>query len=106
MLKIKRDTPAISLKNLGLVIRDQMPIHKLVYNLIVTGVAWGVFSKNSHIALGTGKPKIRYPDKESASKAAKWMERRYGGKFDGYKCIYCDDYHVGRNRTRLEAFRR
>lgn len=43
-------------------------------------------------------PKISYNHKESAIKAAQSMEKKNGVHYSVYKCIYCDGYHIGRNR--------
>lgn len=46
----------------------------------------------------TGKLKVMYNTKETAQKAADSMERKQGKHFSVYKCIYCDGYHLGKNR--------
>jgi hypothetical protein len=96
----------MTLRNLILAIRDQLPLGRAFHNFVITGLAWGLFSKNSHIILSSGKPKIPYRTKEKAIKAAVSMGRKYGGTYSAYKCAFCDGYHVGRSRTRLEAMGR
>jgi hypothetical protein len=93
----------MTIRNLVLALKDQLPFGRAFYNFAITGLAWGIFSKNSHIALSSGKPKVPYSTKEKAIKAAAWMNERHGGTYSAYKCVFCDDYHVGKNRTRLEA---
>jgi hypothetical protein len=93
----------MTLRNLLLALQDQLPLIRAFRNFFVTGVAWGLFSRNSHIALSTGKPKVSYSSKKKALGAAEWMEKKHGGAFSAYKCAFCDDYHVGKSRTRLEA---
>lgn len=90
-------------RNLILALRDQLPLRRAFYNFVITGLAWGLFSRNSHIALSSGKPKVSYSTKEKAIKAAAWMGSRHGGTYSAYKCAFCDGYHVGKNRTRLDA---
>lgn len=48
----------IKLRNLILVIKDQMPLKRFIRNFFITRNAWGLFHKNSHISQGTGKPKV------------------------------------------------
>lgn len=93
-------------RNLILALRDQLPLSRAFHNFFVTGVAWGLFSRNSHIALSTGEPKVYYPSKKKALGAAAWMTKKHGGTFSSYKCAFCDGYHVGRSRTREEALNR
>jgi len=69
----------------------------------VTGNAWGMFSKNSHIAAYSGKPKVEYPTKASATKAAESMGKKKGVHFSTYKCVWCDGYHIGKNRDNKTA---
>jgi len=93
-------------RNLILALRDQLPLSRAFRNFFVTGVAWGLFSRNSHTLLKTGLPKVSYGSKNSALKAACSMGKKHGGTFSAYKCAYCDGYHVGRSRTREEASNR
>lgn len=95
----------ISLKNLVLALQDQLPLRRALRNFFVTGVAWGLFSRNSHIALKSGQPKVSY-SKSSAEKAAVRMAKKHGGTFSIYKCAFCDGYHIGRSRSRSEAKQR
>lgn len=89
--------------NLILAIRDQLPVGRALRNFFVTGIAWGLFSPNSHLLLSSGLPKIAYSSKEKALKAAGKMQAKHGGRFSAYKCAFCDGYHIGRSRTRQEA---
>jgi len=88
----------MKIRNLLLALQDQGPFKRFVRNFIVTGHAWGLFHKNSHISQGSGKPKVEYGSKATAEKAAKKMSEKYGRYFSNYKCIHCDGYHIGRNR--------
>lgn len=88
----------IKLKNLYLRLKGQLPLKRAFRNFFITGNAWGLFSKSSHIRQDTGTPKVTYNTLKSASKAADNMGKKYGKHFSVYKCIYCDGYHIGKNR--------
>jgi hypothetical protein len=88
----------IKFKNLILALKEQGPLKRAFRNFFITGNAWGLFHKNSHIRQDTGKPKVMYNTKESAKKAAESMEKKRGVHFSIYKCIFCDGYHLGKNR--------
>jgi hypothetical protein len=57
-----------------------------------------MFHKNSHLRADTGLPKVMYNTKESALKSAESMGKKRGVHFSTYKCVFCDGYHIGRNR--------
>lgn len=42
-------------------------------------------------------PKVSYPSKAAAQKAAEAMSSRHGVHFSVYKCAWCDGWHVGKN---------
>lgn len=86
------------LRNVILVIKDQMPLKRFIRNFFITRNAWGLFHVNSHISQGSGKPKVMYNTKASAAKAAESMAKKHGVWFSNYKCLHCDGYHVGKNR--------
>jgi len=88
----------MKLRNVLLVIKDQMPLKRFIKNFFVTRNAWGLFHINSHVAQGSGKPKVMYNTKASATKAAEAMTKKHGVWFSNYKCLHCDGYHVGKNR--------
>ena len=92
-----RGTKMIKFKNLWLGFKEQLPLKRAFRNFFITGNAWGLFSKNSHWRGDTGKEKVSYSEK-SAHKAAKRMGEKYDTHFSVYKCIYCDGYHIGKNR--------
>ena len=85
-------------KNIILALLDQGPLKRAFRNFFITGNAWGLFSINSHIRQETGKPKVMYNTKASALKSAEAMEKKKNVHFSVYKCMYCDGYHLGRNR--------
>ena len=73
-------------------LKDQGPFTRFVRNLL-KGHVLGLFYKRSHFN-ENGTPKVRYNTKETATKAAKRTSERH----KKYKCIYCDGYHLGKNR--------
>lgn len=89
----------MKLRNIFLVLKDQGPFKRFFRNFLVTRNAWGLFHKNSHISAGSGKPKVMYNSKASAEKAAASMTKKYEVWFFNYKCLHCDGYHLGKNRS-------
>ena len=74
-------------------------------NFFITRNAWGAFSINSHINQHTGQPKVMYNSVKSAQKAADSMSKKRGVHFSFYKCLFCDGYHVGKNReNKIEGY--
>lgn len=88
----------VTFRNLYLGLKDQLPFKRFFKNFFVTRNAWGLFHKNSHISYGSGKPKVMYNTKKTAEKSAEAMGKKHNCYFSNYKCIYCDGYHIGRNR--------
>jgi len=88
----------MKLKNIYLAFKDQLPIKRFIKNFLLSGKGWGLFHKNSHISFRSGKPKVMYNRKITAEKAANSMSKKRGVYFSNYKCIYCDGYHIGKNR--------
>jgi len=64
----------MTIKNLYLAIKDQLPIKRLFHNLFITGNAKGLFHKRSHYKID-GQEKISYSQK-SARQAAEKMSKR------------------------------
>lgn len=89
----------IKWKNFRLWFIDQVIRKRAFYNFFISGNAWGAFSINSHIRASTGEPKVTYNTVESARRAAESMSKKYGKHFSTYKCLFCDGYHVGKNRN-------
>ena len=81
----------MKIKNLFLAIYDQLTRKGAWRNIFVTHNAFGIFSRYSHIARGSGKPKMSYPTKAVAMKAAKAMSEKHGVHFSVYKCAWCDN---------------
>ena len=88
----------IKLKNLILGLKGQLPLKRAFRNFFITGNAWGMFSISSHRRQDTGKDKVMYNTLESAQKAAASLSKKHGKHFSVYKCIFCDGYHLGKNR--------
>lgn len=88
----------MKLRNIILALKDQGPWKRFFRNFFVTRNAWGMFHRNSHISQGSGKPKVMYNTRPSAEKAALNMQRKHGFYYSVYKCVFCDGYHLGRNR--------
>lgn len=86
------------IKNLVKAVLDQGPFFRFLRNFIVTRNAWGLFHINAHVSQSTGKNKVEYTTKDSAEKASRAMEKKTGQEFAVYKCMYCDGYHIGKNR--------
>lgn len=87
----------MKLKNIFLALKDQLPLKRLIRN-IIKGHVFGLFSKNSHIRGDTKEPKVMYKSKETAEKVAVKMMKKYRKYFSNYKCLWCDGYHIGKNR--------
>jgi hypothetical protein len=88
----------INYRNIPIWLADQLRRPKWFKNLFVTGNAWAAFSKHSHVRASDGQPKVFYPTKEKALKAAEKMSSKHGVHFSAYKCLFCDGWHVGRNK--------
>jgi len=89
----------IKLKNLILALKEQGPFRRFFINFFITRNAWGMFHINSHIRGDNGKAKVIYNTKKSAIKSADAMTKKFNKHFSIYKCIYCDGYHIGKNRN-------
>lgn len=88
----------MKLKNLILAIYEQGPIKRAFRNFVITRNAWGMFHINSHVRFDTKKPKVMYNTKDTALKAATSMGEKTNTHFSVYKCVFCDGYHLGKNR--------
>jgi hypothetical protein len=86
----------MKLKNLIAALKDQGPFVRFYRNLL-KGHVLGLFHERSH-KNENGKLKVMYNTKESAKRVAEAMTKKYGVWFSNYKCIYCDGYHLGKNR--------
>lgn len=88
----------IKIKNIVLALYEQGPIKRAFRNFIITRNAWGMFYIISHQRQDNGKLKVMYNTKESAQKAADSMKKKMNKHFSVYKCVFCDGYHLGKNR--------
>lgn len=88
----------MKIKNLLQALKEQGPFKRAWRNFIITGNAWGMFSKNSHQRADNGALKVMYNTKESAQKAATSMSKKKNTHFSVYKCVFCSGYHLGKNR--------
>jgi hypothetical protein len=91
-------------KNIWLALKGQLPLNRTFRNFVITRNAWGMFSKNSHMLLDTGKKKVMYNTAKSAKRSADSMRRKHGKHFSHYKCVFCDGYHLGKNRDNKHAY--
>lgn len=87
----------IKLKNLIWAMREQGPLKRIYKNFCVTRNGCGLFHKRSHLT-HAGNPKIMYNTRKTAQKSASNLEKKRDGHLSVYKCIYCDGFHLGRNR--------
>lgn len=87
----------IQIRNLYLGLKGQLPWKRAFRNFFITGNAWGLFSKRSHLR-EDGSAKVMYRTEKSANRAAIEMEKKTKKHFSKYKCIFCDGYHIGKNR--------
>jgi hypothetical protein len=87
----------LKIRNILLAFKDQLPISRAFRNFIITGNALGLFHERSH-SRADGKEKQSFPTKESAQRAAASMSKKHGKYFSTYKCMYCDGFHLGKNR--------
>lgn len=69
----------MKIKNLFFAIYDQLTRKGAWRNIFVTHNAFGIFSRYSHTARGSGKQKMSYPTKAVALRAAKAMSEKHGG---------------------------
>ena len=91
------DVCKISFKNSILAIWNQLTRKGAWRNIFVTHNAFRIFSKYSHISRRSGTPKIPYPNKRVALRAAEAMGKKHGVHFSVYKCAWCDGWHIGKN---------
>ena len=97
--------PKIKFRNFWIWFKDQVKRRRMFINFFVTRNAWGAFSINSHINQHNGKEQVMYPTIESAKRAAEAMSKKRGVHFSFYKCLYCDGYHIGKNRdNKIEGY--
>ena len=89
----------IKIRNIYLGIKHQFPFKRAFRNFFITGNAWGLFHRNSHYRFSNDNPKVMYNTLKTATKSADSMAKKTGKHFSVYKCIYCNGYHLGKNRN-------
>ena len=89
----------MKIKNVILALKNQLPLKRFFINFFITRNAWGLFSINSHVNQQTQNPKVQYGSINSATKAADSMKKKHSKHFSVYKCMFCDGYHIGKNRS-------
>lgn len=87
----------MKIKNLIYAVCEQLLRPQSWCNIFVTHDAFGIFSRYSHISRRTDQPKMTYPTRSDAQKAAEVMSKKYGVHFSVYKCVWCDGWHIGKN---------
>ena len=95
---VRIEKPKIKWRNFKIWIVDQFKRKTWFRNFFITRNAWGAFSINSHINQHTNKPKITYNTLKTALKSAEAMSKKHDTHFSTYKCLFCDGYHIGKNR--------
>ena len=97
------DKPKIKFKNFIGYLANQFFRKNVLKNIFITHNWLGGFSIYSHLSQSTGKPKVMY-SKQGAKKAAEQMSKKISERenqnihFSYYKCMYCDGWHIGKNR--------
>lgn len=86
----------MKIRNILLALKDQLPVTRLIRNLW-KGHVFGLLHRRSHFR-EDGSSKVMYNTKQSASKAAASMMKKKRTYFSNYKCMWCDGYHLGKNR--------
>lgn len=86
----------MKIKNVILAIKDQMPLSRFLRNLW-KGHLIGLLDRRSHYTKD-GNPKVMYNTKATAIKSSTAMQKKNGTYYSNYKCLYCDGYHIGRNK--------
>lgn len=95
--KLNKKGATMTIRNCVLAILDQLTRKGSLHNIFVTRNAFGIFCQYSHISRRSGKPKMAYPSKATAIKAAEAMGKKHGVHFSVYKCAWCDGWHIGKN---------
>ena len=88
----------MKLKNIYLVLKDQMPLERFIRNFR-KGHLYGIMSKRSHLTKD-GTPKVGYKTKQTATRVANEMSEKKGTHFSNYKCLWCDEYHLGKKQRK------
>ena len=100
----RMNKPKIKMSNFFIWLIDQLKRPKWFRNFFITRNAWAAFSINSHLLSRDGKPKVYYPTKDVALKAAEAMGKKHSVHFSAYKCLYCDGWHIGKNSENKKKY--
>ena len=84
----------ITFNNFILVVKDRF----YASNFYVIRDVLGLFNKNSHISSISGQQKVMHKTQKLANKEKDRMEEKTNRAFSTYKCLYCDGYHIGKNK--------
>jgi hypothetical protein len=87
----------MKLRNILLALKDQLPLRRLLRNLW-NGRVTGLAHSRTHLN-ANGTPKIKYNTKATAVKSADVMAKKVGVPFGNWKCMHCDGFHIGKNRS-------
>jgi hypothetical protein len=87
----------MKLKNIVLALKDQLPLKRLIRNLW-NGRVTGLTHPRTHLN-ANGTPKIMYNTKATAVRSAEAMSKKVGVPFGNWKCMHCDGFHIGKNRS-------
>lgn len=77
-------------------LKDQLGHAGWFWRLIIDRTAWGAFSVYSHVKRSNGEFKIMHPDRKKAVNQAEKLANSYGGRYEVYKCLFCDGWHVAK----------
>lgn len=84
----------IKVKELIIWLKDQLSHPHTLFNR----KTWGVLSVYAHVRRSDRREKIATSTKEKALAVAKSMEEKYGGRYSIYKCLYCNGWHVAKEK--------
>lgn len=77
----------ITYRNLKLWLKDQFE----------NGLELHTLFPESHYNKLTGKPKVQYATEQEALQAIETLAKNHTVRFNCYKCLYCDGYHICKN---------
>ena len=69
-------------------------------NIFITHNAFGILHEGSHFNshCNVNTPKVMYNTVETATKCADKLSIKNNCHYSVYKCAYCSEYHIGRNK--------
>ena len=84
----------ITFNNFILVVKDRF----FASHFYVIRDVLGLFNRNSHISSISGQKKVMHKTKALANKEKDRMENKTDKAFSSYKCLYCNGFHIGKNK--------